>query len=164
MALTPQEVIDLVVALEKDLVGFYDDLPLRNELKPLEKICRFMSQHSAIHAQLIANYRSNAAIPQLHPDPLTTLHERLKTALREELATTDDIDQAAVRLAQTEEALAMAYARIAKHFADVADVNQSIAGRSDTLADDERSHRDYILREKAHLPKTADASSQDGKP
>ena len=161
MALTPQEVIDLVVALEKDLVEFYDDLPLRKALKPLKRICRFMSQQSAIHAQMIANHRSNAAIPQLRLDPLTTLHERLKTTLHKELAATDDVDQAAIRLSQSEEVLAMAYARIAEHFANVADVYQTIAGKFNTLADDERSHRDYILREKAHLQKGACASSPD---
>ena len=88
----------------------------------------------------------------------------LAATLRKELAATDDIDQAAIRLSQSEEVLAMAYARIAEHFANVADVYQTIAGKFNTLADDERSHRDYILREKGHLQKGACTDSPDSTP
>jgi hypothetical protein len=54
--MTPQQAIDRIVSFEKDLAGFYEDLQLKASLKPLEKICRFMAQHSAIHAEMIANY------------------------------------------------------------------------------------------------------------
>jgi hypothetical protein len=84
MATTPQQVIDLVVSFERDLASFYDDLLSEPHLKPLENICRFMAQHSLIHAEMIANYRSDANIPQLQVTPLTTLHNRLKTSLRKE--------------------------------------------------------------------------------
>jgi hypothetical protein len=89
MATTPQQVIDLVVSFERDLASFYDDLLLEPHLKPLENICRFMAQHSLIHAEMIANYRSDANIPQLQVTPLTTLHNRLKTSLRKEIAATE---------------------------------------------------------------------------
>lgn len=119
--MTPQQVIDRIVSFEKDLADFYEDLQLKASLKPLEKICRLMAQHSAIHAEMIANYRSNAEIPELEINPLETLHERVKTSLRKELAATEDIDEAAHKLSQAEEIVSQADAKIADHYARVAD-------------------------------------------
>ena len=155
--MTPQQTIDLVVSFEKDLATFYEDLQLKASLKPLEKICRFMAQHSAIHAEMIANYRSNADIPQLKINPLGTLHDRLKTSLRKELATTDDIDEAARKLSQAEEIVSQTYAKIADHYAQVADTYRMIASKFNALADDERTHRDYILQENQRLKPTGTA-------
>ncbi len=160
--MTPQQIIDRVVSFEKDLAAFYEDLQLKDSLKPLEKICRFMAQHSAIHAEMIANYRSNARIPQLEINPLGQLHDRLKTRLRDELAATDDIDQAARQLSQAEEIVGQAYAKIAEHYAQVADVYRMIAGKFDALAADERSHRDRIIKENERLKPTG-AGSAPGK-
>ena len=147
MAKTPQEVIDLVVAFEKDLAAFYKVLQLKPNLKPLARICRFMAQHSDIHAQMIANYRSNADIPQLQTNPLETLHERLKSSLQRELATSNDIGDVVDKIAQAEEVIGQAYARIADHYSNLADTYQMIAGKFRSLAEDERQHRDYIHRE-----------------
>jgi DNA phosphorothioation-dependent restriction protein DptG len=156
MAKTPQEVIDLVVAFEKDLAAFYQVLQLKPDLKPLARICRFMAQHSDIHAEMIANYRSNAEIPQLQTDPLETLHERLKTSLQQELAASTDIGEVVNKIAQAEDVISQAYAKIADHYSDLADTYQMIAGKFRSLAEDERQHRDTIYREHAKLgPSTA---------
>jgi hypothetical protein len=159
--MTPQQIIDRVVSFEKDLAAFYEDLELKGSLKPLEKVCRFMAQHSAIHAEMIANYRSNAKIPQLEINPLGILHDRLKTSLRDALAATDDIDQAARQLSQAEEIVGHAYAKIADHYAQVADAYRMIAGKFDALAADERSHRDHIIKENERLKTTGAALPPD---
>jgi rubrerythrin len=159
--MTPQQIIDRVVSFEKDLADFYEDLQLNASLKPLEKMCRFMAQHSAIHAEMIANYRSNAKIPQLEINPLGTLHDRLKTSLRKELAAIDDIDEAARQLSQAEEIVGQAYAKIADHYEQVADAYRMIASKFDSLADDERSHRDYIIQENERLKPTGAALPSD---
>jgi DNA phosphorothioation-dependent restriction protein DptG len=161
MAITPQQVIDLVVAFEKDLATFYKALQLKPNLKPLEGTCRFMAQHSEIHAEMIANYRSNADIPQLQTNPLATLHERLKTSLEQELATTDDVAKAADKIAQAEDIISQAYAKIADHYSELADTYQMIAGKFRSLAEDERQHRDYVHREYAKLGPAATAPSAD---
>lgn len=159
--MTPQQIIDRIVSFEKDLATFYDSLQLKASLKPLEKICRSMAQHSAIHAEMIANYRSNADIPELEINPLATLHDRAKTSLRKELAATDDIDEAARKLSQAEEIVSQAYAKIADHYAQVADAYQMIAGKFNSLADDERSHRDQIIQENERLKQTGAALPSD---
>lgn len=162
MAKTPRQIIDLVVSFEKDLAAFYTDLQLKPALKPLAKICRFMAQHSAIHAEMIANYRDNAEVPQVDTKPLETLHDRVKTSLRKELASTEDIHEAARILAQAEEIVSQAYAKIAGHYTQVADVYQMIAGKFNALADDERNHRDTIIREYERLKQTgADLASDE---
>jgi rubrerythrin len=161
MAMTPRQIIDLVVSFEKDLATFYEDLQLKASLKPLEKICRFMAQHSAIHAELIANYRSNADVPQLEINPLGTLHDRLKTSLRKELIATDDVNEAARKLSQAEEIVSQAYAKIADHFDQVADTYRMIASKFNSLADDERTHRDYILQQNERLNTTGTALPPD---
>jgi hypothetical protein len=159
MATTPQQLIDLVVSFEKDLASFYADLQLEPHLKPLEKICRFMAQHSLIHAEMIANYRSDAAIPQLQVTPLATLHDRLKTSLREEIAACDDIDDAADKLSRAEEIVSMAYTKIAAHYEEVAATYRMISNKFNALADDERQHHDYIRREHARInPTPADST------
>lgn len=151
MAMTPQQIIDMVVSFEKDLASFYKDLQLKDGSKPLGKICRFMAQHSAIHAEMIANYRSNADIPQLEINPLGTLHDRLKTNLRKELSAIDDVDEAVVVLAQAEEIISLAYTKIADHYANVSDTYRMISNKFKSLADDEIGHRDYLLMEKSRL-------------
>lgn len=160
--MTPQQVIDQIVSFEKDLADFYEDLRLKASLKPLEKICRFMAQHSAIHAEMIANYRSNAEIPELEINPLETLHERVKTSLCKELAATEDIDEAANKLSQAEEIVSQAYTKIADHYTRVADTYRMIASKFNSLADDERSHRDQIIQENERLKQTGDALPSDG--
>lgn len=147
MGQSPQEIIDRVVAFEKDLAAFYADSPLRARSAALEKICRFMAKHSEIHAQMIANYREDAKIPGLAIDPLTTLHERLKTNLRLELTSNGDAAHVAGQLAQAEAIIGQAYAKIADHFDAVADTYRRLAGKFRALSDDERQHRDYIRRE-----------------
>ena len=37
-----------------------------------------MNKHSAIHAELIQNFRSDAALPGLDLEPLETLHAKIK--------------------------------------------------------------------------------------
>ena len=156
MAMTPQQVIDLAASFEKDLAAFYKGLQMKPHLKPLEKICRFMEQHSDIHSEMIANYRNDAEIPVLQVNPLATLHERLKTNLENELATTDDLDEVARKLSQAEEIIGQAYAKIADHYADVSDIYRMIANKFNSLAEDERQHSDIILRKKEHLKPAED--------
>ena len=144
MALTPQQIFDRVVALEKDLAAFYDALGREHALKPLEAIFRFMAQHSAIHAEMIANYRNEAKIPQLDVNPFATLHDRLKESLTKELTSAENIADAARKLADAEEILAQVYDRIAGHYENVSESYQMIARKFRTLADDERNHSKYI--------------------
>ena len=100
---------------------------------------------------MIANYRSNAEIPQLQTNPLETLHERLKSSLQQELAASSDIGDVVNKIAQAEDVISQAYAKIADHYTDLADTYQMIAGKFRSLAEDERQHRDYIHREHAKL-------------
>lgn len=162
MAIPPQELIDRLVAFENDLADFYDNLLLNNDLAPLAKLCRFMSQHSRIHAQLIANYREDAQIPQLNANPLEHLHERLKTNLREELGDETKVAEAARKLSQAEEIVGQAYARIADHYTSVSETYQKIAAKFHALAKDERDHRDYILREQQRMATAPPATAEKG--
>jgi rubrerythrin len=161
MAMTHQQIIDKVVSFEKDLATFYEDLQLKPSLKPLEKICRFMAQHSAIHAEMIANYRSTADIPQLEINTIGTLHDRLKTSLRKDLIATDDLNEAARKLSQAEEIIGQAYAKIAAHYDRVADTYRMIASKFSSLAEDERAHRDQIRRENERLKQIEAACPSD---
>jgi hypothetical protein len=161
MAMTPQQIIDRVVSFERELADFYNGLQLEPHLKPLEKTFRFMARHSAIHAELIGNYRTDASIPQLEIDPLKTLHERLKSGLREKLAQSGDIHEAARQLSRAEEIIGLAYAKIADHYTHVSDTYGKIASKFSALAEDERNHRDYILREKERLKPETPAADPD---
>ncbi|BBO72047.1 hypothetical protein DSCA_59770 [Desulfosarcina alkanivorans] len=94
-----------------------------------------MAQLALIHAEMIANYRNDAHIPQLQVTPLETLHNRLKTSLRKEIADAGDIDEAVDRLSRAEKIIGMAYTRIAGHYDDVADTCRRIASKFKALAD-----------------------------
>ena len=144
--LTPQQLIDRVVVYEKDLAQFYDELRREPALKPLAEIFRFMAHHSHIHAEMIANYRSHAAIPQLDVTPLAILHERLKSSLKEELTASADSADAARKLAEAEEILGQAYAKIAGHYEALGDSYKMIASKFKSLSEDERQHGEYIRK------------------
>ena len=147
MALSPRQIIDKVVVLEKDLAAFYDELRGMPALKPFEKILRYMAQHSSIHAEMIANYRSDIKIAQLDVDPLATLHDRLKDSLKEELTSVENPADAARKMAEMEEILSRAYAKIAEHYLEVGDSYKMIANKFKSLAADERQHSDYIRKQ-----------------
>ena len=164
MAISPRELIDRVVDFENDLAAFYADIRLDSHLEPLAKICRFMSQHSQIHAQLIANYRENADIPQLNVNPLEVLHERLKSNLRKELGDETDIAEVARKLSQAEEIVAKAYEKIAAHYEAVSAAYQKIAGKYKSLANDERDHQDYILRERKRIEASLSSTTSEDDP
>ena len=146
MPLTPQQIIDRVVVYEKDLAQFYDELRREPALKPLAKIFGFMAQHSNIHAEMIANYRDHAAIPQLDVNPLAILHERLKSSLKEELTASANSADTARKLAEAEEILGQAYAKIAAHYEEVGDRYKMIASKFKSLSEDERQHGEYIRK------------------
>ena len=70
----------------------------------------------------------------------------------------DDPDQALKTLSQAEEIIGLAYATIADHYTRVADVYRMIASKFNALAEDERGHRDIILKERERLrPAPADS-------
>ena len=146
MPLTPQHVLDEVIALEKDLAAFYEELRKLPAMQPFEKTLRFMAQHSSIHAEMIANYRSDVKSPQLDINPLAQLHDRVKDSLKEELAAVEKPADAARKMAETEEILSQAYAKIADHYANVSDSYKMIANKFQSLAADERQHSDYIRK------------------
>ena len=146
MPLTPQQVLDEVVALEKDLAAFYKELRELPAMKPFDKTLRFMAQHSSIHAEMIANYRSDIKSPQLDINPLTQLHDRVKDSLKEELTAVQNSTDAARKMAETEEILSLAYAKIAEHYTKASDSYKMIANKFQSLAADERQHSDYIRK------------------
>jgi len=152
--MTPQQVIDKVVYFEKDLAEFYEALFLKPGLEPLAAVCRFMAQHSAIHAELIANYRSDAAIPQLEINPLGTLHDRLQSKLVTELENVKTVHDAMETLAAAETIISHAYAKIADHYDDVSATYEKIANKFRSLAQDEKLHSSYIRKEQKRLGET----------
>jgi rubrerythrin len=149
--MTPQQVVDKVVSFEKNLAEFYESLLSKPGLEPLGTVCRFMAQHSAIHAELIANYRSDAAIPQLEINPLGTLHDRLQSRLVTELENAKTLHDAMETLATAETILSHAYAKIADHYDDVSATYGKIAHKFRSLSKDEELHSDYIRKEQKRL-------------
>ena len=103
-------------------------------------------QHSSIHAELIANYRSDIKIPHLDIGPLTQLHDRLKDSLKEELTAVETPADAARKMAEMEEILSRAYAKIAEHYTKAGDSYKMIANKFKSLAADEHQHGDYIRK------------------
>jgi hypothetical protein len=149
----------LVAFIHQVAGGFVFRLDALQRVHQVSDLHGFMAQHSLIHAEMIANYRSDAAIPQLQVTPLATLHDRLKTSLREEIAACDDIDDAADKLSRAEEIVSMAYTKIAAHYEEVAATYRMISNKFNALADDERQHHDYIRREHARInPTPADST------
>lgn len=146
----PQQLIDTVVELEKDLAAFYHQLDKEPRLEPLHKVLQFMNHHSEIHAEMIRNLRASASLPGLDMKPLEILHGKIKTALADQLAKTDSLDEVYDQLARTEEIISKVYTTIAGHYEKMAEVYSLLSQQFKNLAEDEMRHHDHIMKEKAH--------------
>ena len=144
----PQQLIDTVVQLEKDLAAFYHRLEKEDRLQKLHKIFRFMNQHSDIHAEMIRNLRAQASLPGLDMAPLEILHDKIKSALVDQLTAAEELDEVYDQLAQTEAIISKVYTTISGHYQKMADVYALLSQQFKNLADDEMRHHDHIRKEK----------------
>ena len=144
----PQQLIDTVVQLEKDLAAFYRRLEKEDRLQKLHKIFQFMNQHSDIHAEMIRNLRAQAGLPVLDLGPLEILHEKIKSALVNQLTAAEELDDVYDQLAQTEAIISKVYTTISGHYQKMADVYSLLSQQFKNLADDEMRHHDHIQEEK----------------
>ena len=148
----PQEIIDKVAAFEQDLAAFYERIETEDRFKRMRKVLQYMHKHSAIHAQLIRNYRPEAGLPQLSIEPLQALHARIKSVLYQQLMATEDLSQVCDQLAQSEALVGKAYAVIAAHFQKLSDVYSKLSHKFNALADDEMQHHDELLKQAPGTP------------
>ena len=145
--MNPQELINIVVALEQDLADFYERIEKEDQFRKIGDVLKYMHKHSAIHAELIRNHLPEAGVPKLNIEPLQTLHTRIKSALFQQLMDTDDLTRACEQLAQAEALIAQAYTVIAAHCQKVAGVYEKLGHKFKSLADDEMQHHDQLLKQ-----------------
>jgi len=150
----PQQLIDTVVQLEKDLAAFYQRLEKEPRLQKLHKIFQFMNQHSDIHAEMIRNLRAKASLPGLDMGPLEVLHDKIKSALADQISATEELDEVYDQLAHTEAIISKVYTTISGHYQKTADVYALLSQQFKNLADDEIRHHDHIQNEKKLFNKT----------
>ncbi len=140
----PQELLDMVATFEDDLAAFYEKQEKVDRFSELKDILQFMHKHSAIHAQLVRNYRSEARIPKFNPQPLQQLHAKIIDALSQQLEEIKDLNEVGNKLAQAEELVGVVYRSIADHYNKLSDIYQKLGHKFNALADDELDHRDQI--------------------
>ena len=157
----PQQLIDTVVQLEKDLAGFYHRLEKEERLQKLHKVFQFMNHHSDIHAEMIRNLRKQASLPGLDLGPLDVLHDKIKSALVNQLAAAEEINDVYDQLAQTEAIISKVYTTIAGHYQKMADVYLLLSQQFKNLADDEMRHHDHIRKEKELANKLDESERED---
>ncbi|MGD9330822.1 MAG: ferritin family protein [Desulfobacterales bacterium] len=145
--MTPQEVLNLVVSLERDLADFYQEIGRKERLKPFADIFSFMTDHSANHAVRIEERAAAIELPTLNTWPMKELHQRLKTSLREQIEAEEDPQSVLRKLAQTEEIVGQLYQSLADHYRHLAKTYTDIADQFETLSREEFHHRDVILEE-----------------
>jgi len=158
----PQQLIDTVVQLEKDLAAFYHRLEKEERLQKLHKIFQFMNQHSEIHAEMIRNLRTQASLPGLDLGPLEMLHAKIKSALADQLTAAEELEEVYDQLAQTEAIIGKVYTTIAGHYQKTADVYLLLSQQFKNLADDEMRHHDHIRKEKELSNKPDESQGADG--
>ena len=157
----PKEIIDAIVVFEEDLAAFYQRLENDDHFKPMREVLQFMHKHSAIHAQLIRNYRAEVRLPQLSLQPLQTLHDRIKTVLNQQLMASTDLSEVSEKLAQAEAIISRAYAVIADYFDETADMYAKLGQKLKNLSKDEMQHHDQLLKQKPGEQKDTSLSSTD---
>jgi hypothetical protein len=143
--MTPREVFALVLALEKDIADFYEELGRTEGLKPFADIFSYMSDHSQQHARQVEKAATAAVLPELDPSPIETLHRRIEESLRSQVPAESDAGQVMAQLARAEEVVGQLYASIAEHFRKRAAALEAIAGQFEQLSREEMAHRDFIL-------------------
>ena len=149
----PHQLIDTVVQFEKDLAIFYQRLENTDQRQELSNILTFMNKHSAIHAELIHNFRSDASLPGLDLEPLKALHTKIKSALADQLLATEDVTVVFDKLAQAEAIISQVYMAMAAHLKKTSDVYALLSQKFKNLADDEMQHHKYIQDEKESFEK-----------
>jgi rubrerythrin len=142
------DLFETVVALERDLADFYHALGRSERLKPLADIFSYMADHSARHADRIQDATVRSDPPPLNIAPLQALQERLKSALRQQVESEADDRLVLERLAQAEDIVGQMYQSLAQYFQQSAARSQDIAALFEKLAQEERGHRDYILKQR----------------
>jgi len=145
--MTPRQVFELVVSLEKDLADFYQEIGQVERLRPFADIFSFMTDHSASHAAQIEKMAAATEWPVLNTAPIQELHERLKSSLFDQIRDEQDGTVVMRRLAQTEEVIGQIYQSIAAHFRRLSAANGAIADQFEKLAEEEFGHRDTILED-----------------
>lgn len=120
-----------------------------------------MNQHSDIHAEMIRNLRAQASLPGVDLGPLDVLHDKIKSALVEQLTAVEELDEVYDQLAQTEAIISKVYATISGHYQKMADVYSLLSQQFKNLADDEMRHHDHIQNEKELADKTDDPQESD---
>lgn len=143
--MSPHDVFEQVVSLEKDLADFYQELGRIEQLKAFADTFSFMTDHSANHAARIEKRAAAIKLPVLNTGPMNELHLRLKTSLRERINHEKDTKMVLQMLAQTEEVFGQLYQAIAVHYRKLAETYTDIADQFETLSNEEYRHRDYIL-------------------
>jgi len=155
--MNPQELINIVVALEQDFAAFYERIEKEDHFQKIRDVLEYMHKHSAIHAELIRNHLPEASVPKLNLEPLQTLHTRIKSVLFQQLMDVDDLNRACEQLAQAEALIGQAYTVIAAHCQKVAAVYTKLEHRFKALADDEMQHHDQLLKQAPGAPETDSA-------
>ena len=143
--MSPHDVFERVVSLEKDLADFYQELGRSERLKAFADTFSFMTDHSANHAARIEKRAAAFELPVLNTGPMSELHLRLKTSLRKRINHEKDTKMVLQMLAQTEEVVGQLYQAIATHYRKLAETYADIADQFETLSHEEYGHRDYIL-------------------
>jgi hypothetical protein len=144
--MTPRLVLDLAVALERDLADFYQDIGRIDRLKPFADIFSFMVDHSANHAVQIEKAANSLEWPALNTEPIKALHQRIKSSLREQIRNETDEKTVRDELARTEEIVGQLYQSIAAHYHRLAASCTKVAEQFEALSREEYDHRDYILK------------------
>ena len=157
----PQQLIDTVVQFEKDLAAFYERLEGIERFKRMRDVFDYMNKHSAIHAELIRNFRSDAGLPELNIEPLKALHAKIKTALAQQLEQTRDELEVYEKLAQAEALASQIYTAISNHFLRTADIYAKLGQNFKNLADDEMQHHDHVKKRIKGLTKNAETRNND---
>ena len=143
--MTPRLVLDLAVALERDLADFYQKIGEIDRLRQFADIFSFMVDHSANHAVQIEKAATSLEWPALNVEPINALHRRIKSTLREQIRNETDERVVREKLARTEEIIGQLYQSIAQHYHKLAASCILVAEQFEALSGEEYGHRDYIL-------------------
>ena len=142
--MTHRQLLELVVALEKDLADFYQKMGQIERLKPFADIFSYMTDHSHNHARQIERAAASIDLPGLNIAPIEKLHRRIKESLQEQILQEDDNDKVMAQLARAEEIIGTFYQSIAGHYRKRAATYSQIAEQFDQLYEEELAHRDFI--------------------
>jgi rubrerythrin len=143
--MTPRHVLELSVALEKDLADFYQEIGGIDRLRPFADIFSFMADHSARHAAQIEKAAAAFVWPVLNTEPINELQRRIKSSLLDQIRSETDENAVMSKLARTEDIIGQLYQSIAEHYRKLSESCSAVADQFEGLSREEYGHRDYIL-------------------